>query len=298
MSRKATNENREVVPVKGAQLSHSERVNLSSQKRKHAVVRRNFIIFIVFLLIAAVAGTAISAAFFKVNNIVVKNSDKNINISSYYTKEQIIAASGIQTGKNLITLNTSGIRSGIEKALPYIGSVRIDRKLPDRVEITVTDTSAVYAIETAGGYILLNENAKTLENPAAAIPSGAALVTGVAVKEAQVGSVCTFTQQAKYEKLTKLHELFAKYGVPAISKINLESDTDIRFVCENRITCILGSMTSADSKIRLAAKSIAAENEKSYVSDIVIDLSFEGNAYVRPDRDKSDIISVSEPVTA
>lgn len=298
MSRRSTNENRETLPENSAQLSHSERVKLSSQKRKYAVLRRNFIIFLVFLFIAAAAGTAISAAFFKVNNIVVKNSDKNINISSYYTKEQIIAASGIQTGKNLITLNTSGIRSGIEKVLPYIGSVRIDRKLPDRVEITVTDTSAAYAIETAGGYILLNANAKTLENPASSIPSGAALVTGVSVKEAQVGSTCVFTQQAKYEKLTKLHGLFSKYGVPQITKINLESDTDIRFVCENRITCVLGSMTSADDKIRLAAKSIAAENEKSYVSDIVIDLSFEGNAYVRPDREKSDIIGTSEPVTA
>lgn len=298
MSRKATNENREVLPSEGTQLSHSERVKLSSQKRKHAVVRRNFIIFIIFVFIAAAAGTAISAAFFKVNNIVIKNSDKNVNVSSHYTKEQIIAASGIQTGKNLITLNTSGIRAGIETALPYIGSVRIDRKLPDRVEITVTDTSAAYAVETADGYVLLNENAKTLENPSSSIPSGAALVTGLSVKDAQSGSDCSFNEQSKYEKLTRLHDLFKKYGVTEVTKINLESDTDIRFVCENRITCILGSMTSADEKVRLAAKSIAAENEKSYISDILIDLSFEGNAYVRPDRDKSDILSTSEPVTA
>jgi len=298
MSRRPTNDSRNNQPQESAQLSHSERVNLKARQRKGAIMRRNFIIFMVFLIIAVVAGTVISAMFFKINSITVTGSAKNEAVSSYYTKEQIIEASGIVTGKNLITINTGDIESRIEHALPYIGRVSVKRRLPDKVAITVADTSAVYAVETAGGYILLNEYAKTLENPTWKIPDGAALLTGVEINEADPGETCVFAQPSKYEKLSKLRALFSQYGIESVTKINLESDTNIKFVCSDRITCVIGSMNSADSKIRLAAKTIAEQNSKSFVSDIIIDLSFEGTAYVRPDREGAELIKGNEPVTA
>ena len=265
-------------------------------------MRRNLIIFFVFLIIALIAGIVISAAFFKVNNITVKNAQSNKQASSYYTNDEIINASGFSAGQNLIIADVSGAQKSIETLLPYIGTAKIKRKLPDTIEITVSDTYAKYAVSSTAGYILFNDNAKVLDDSSATIPASAALVTGVTLTQAAKGAQCVFDDADKYDKLMKLGSLFGEYSITDVTKINLESDTDIRFVVSNRITCILGSMTDAQSKLRLASKTIEAENQKSFVSDLIIDLSSQSKAFVRPDRDKSELLetreSLSEPNTA
>ncbi len=297
MNRRALNEDNRQRPSSNAQLSRSEQVKLSSQRRKKAVMRRNFIIFFVFLVIALIAGIIISAAFFKVNNITVKNADKNINISSYYTKDDIIKASGFTVGKNLVIADISGAKKSIETSLPYIGTASIKRKLPDTLEITVKDSDAKYAVPSSGEYVLLNENAKVLDDGANAVPDTAAVVLGVDIKNAQKGEMCVFANTDKSDKLMKLGKLFAHYSINDVTKINLESDTDIKFVVSNRITCILGTMTGADGKMRLASKTIETENQKSFVSDLIIDLSSQSKAFVRPDHDKAELIPTTEPVS-
>ncbi len=302
MNRRASSEDNRQRTQPAAQLSRSEQVKISSQKRKRAVVRRNLIIFFVFLIIALIAGIVISAAFFKVNNITVKNAQSNKQASSYYTNDEIINASGFSVGQNLIIADVSGAQKSIETLLPYIGTAKIKRKLPDTLEITVSDTYAKYAVSSTAGYILFNDNAKVLDDSSATIPASAALVTGVTLTQAAKGAQCVFDDADKYDKLMKLGSLFGEYSITDVTKINLESDTDIRFVVSNRITCILGSMTDAQSKLRLASKTIEAENQKSFVSDLIIDLSSQSKAFVRPDRDKSELLetreSLSEPNTA
>ena len=260
-------------------------------------MRRNLIIFFVFLIIALIAGIVISAAFFKVNNITVKNAQSNKQASSYYTKDEIINASGFTVGQNLIIADVSGAQKSIETVLPYIGTAKIKRKLPDTLEITVSDTYAKYAVSSTAGYILFNENAKVLDDSSPTIPDTAALVTGVTLSQAAKGAQCVFTDADKYDKLMKLGSLFGEYSITDVTKINLESDTDIKFVVSNRITCILGSMTDAQSKLRLASKTIEAENQKSFVSDLIIDLSSQSKAFVRPDRDKSELLETREPLS-
>ncbi len=294
MNRRAGNEDNAKRSASNAQLSRSEQVKLSSQKRKRAVMRRNIIIFIIFFVIALVAGIIISAAFFKVNNITVKNSDKNINISSYYTKDEIISASGFSVGQNLIIADASGAKESIETLLPYIGDAEIKRKLPDTLEITVKDTDARYAVASAAGYILLNRDAKVLDDASATVPSSAAVVLGVGISTAVKGDTCVFSNKEKSDNLLKLGSLFDEYSMTDVTKINLESDTNIKIVVSNRITCVLGSMTGVQGKLRLASKTIETENQKSTDSELIIDLSSESKAFVRPDRDKSELLPAEE----
>ena len=57
---------------------------------------------------------------------------------------------------------------------------------------------------------------------------------------------------------------------------------------------MLGSMTGVQGKLRLASKTIETENQKSTDSELIIDLSSESKAFVRPDRDKSELLPAEE----
>lgn len=107
-------------------------------------------------LLAAVAVVAALTLFFKAENIEV--------IGSYrYSSDEIIEASGVETGDNLILLDRYRISQRIYTALPYITDVRPKPKFPNTLEIEVTETRAVAAIQGGGGFWLISADGKILE---------------------------------------------------------------------------------------------------------------------------------------
>lgn len=88
------------------------------------------------LVAVGVALTMGATVFFRVESVVISGNER-------YTQEEIVAASGIQTGDNLYGLNKVRIDQNIRTSLPYIGDLTINRALPNTIVITVTEWNAV-----------------------------------------------------------------------------------------------------------------------------------------------------------
>ena len=131
------------------------------------------------LLLAAVAVVAALTLFFKVEEIQVSGAGR-------YQAEEIIAASGVKTGDNLILLNRYRIAQRIYTELPYITDVRPKPKFPDTLVIEITETRPVAAIEGGGAWWLVNSGGKVLEAVDAAGAADYLTVTGVQAQEPQV----------------------------------------------------------------------------------------------------------------
>lgn len=102
---------------------------------------------VVAVVLALTLGMAI---FFKVEVINVAGMEK-------YTAWDIREASGIQEGENLLTMNKAKAGGKITTLLPYVDTVKIGIKLPDTVNIEITELTVVYAIEDAeGGWWLMD----------------------------------------------------------------------------------------------------------------------------------------------
>lgn len=82
-----------------------------------------------------------------------------------YTAEALIAASGISVGDKMYELPVDEAELEVEltKRFPYIKSVELKRAIPDRIVITVTEETAVFAAEIYGEYALLSEELRVLE---------------------------------------------------------------------------------------------------------------------------------------
>lgn len=108
--------------------------------------RRGSVGFLYKLLSTLVICGAIVAAltlFFRVDTIVVTGEKR-------YSEQEILDATGIQTGDNLYLMNKNDVASRMVTALPYLKNVRINRKLPDTLLIEVEECSTPLAVVQDG----------------------------------------------------------------------------------------------------------------------------------------------------
>lgn len=195
-------------------------------------------LFKLLCVVAVVVALTVGATvFFRVETVTVTGNQ-------HYTQEEIVAASGIQLGSNLYSLNKVRIDRNLRTSLPYIGNLTINRVLPSTIVITVTEWEAVAqvaapgpeqvavyqeaagesAVSTAQEPWLISMKGKLLE-PAPA-DSNAIKVTGLTPLIPQAGSFIKVpeTEQARLEGLTGLLEaLEARDALSQVSSIRLGS---------------------------------------------------------------------------
>ena len=189
-----------------------------------------------------VALTVGATVFFRVERVSVSGNQR-------YTQEEIIAASGIELGDNLYSLNKVRIGRNIRTTLPYIGELTINRALPSTIVIKVTEWEAVAQlaapspeqvaaaqeelnaqdpdaepIKTAGEPWLISVGGKLLE-PAPA-DSGAIPVSGLTPIAPQAGSLLQVPEgeRTQMNALTSLLRALEEAEMKAdVTAIRLES---------------------------------------------------------------------------
>ena len=91
----------------------------------------------------AVALTMGATGFFQVETVAVTGNSR-------YSQEEIIKATGIQTGDNLFRMNKYQIAHQVLQGLPYVEELTIRRALPSTIVITVKEWDAVARVEAPG----------------------------------------------------------------------------------------------------------------------------------------------------
>ena len=148
------------------------------------------------LICAAIVGALV--LFFKVDTISVSGNDR-------YSREPILAASGVSEGDNLFLLNKYDAAARITEALPYVESVRLSRKLPGTLRIDIVECSDPAGIQQDGHCWLISPEGKLVDSPAEA-PNGCPMVTGLPLTDPQVGSLAAVPEEQSGD-LARLLEL-------------------------------------------------------------------------------------------
>lgn len=239
---------------------------VKKRRRRTRRIRPSFIVFL-FVLIVAVLSSLSLTVWFNIKNIYVEGE-------IIYSAEDVITASGVLKGENLMLLNEKQVAEKITSKLPYIKSVEVDKLYPDSVRIKAVADKEAMCLKTEEAYLIVDEDFKVLRT-ATDIQPDLLLVQGVQFKNAEVGSN---VEVSNYEHRDILDTIFgiSESHQLQITEINIENITDIRFIIENRIVVLLGSKTEADKKIKLAATMLNPETSNSIASDAtgVINLKY------------------------
>ncbi|HIT33833.1 MAG TPA: FtsQ-type POTRA domain-containing protein [Candidatus Faecousia intestinigallinarum] len=143
--------------------------------RKRLLLRLTSVVAVVLALSLGMS------IFFKVSNVTVSGT-------KMYTPWDVREASGIQEGENLISLNKLKAYAKILEELPYVETVRIGIKLPDTVNIEITEREVVYAVrDTSGFFWLMASSGKVVEQVESGEAANHTQILGVTLASPAVG---------------------------------------------------------------------------------------------------------------
>lgn len=269
------------------QLSGNERiVNRTNQRRKKN--KRKKLIFravlcFIFLCIGIIFALTM---FFNISEITVTGD-------TVYSSEDIIEKSGVVIGDNLIFISKKKINEQVSTELPYVGSVKVKRRLPTKLELIVTKTDAVYAVVIDGYYTLLDANGKVLEKGLEYVAENIILLNIGEISSAELGRKICGTSDIYLEKLIDIRNACNDCGIKDITAIDLSEIYDIKLTYQGRIILELGE-TPKDTlykKLSLGKAAIDTQNEENMLYRGTINLTVDGKGYW------SEETSTTEPQT-
>ncbi len=270
-----------------SQLSNNERIINRTNQRRQKIRRKKIIIRaligIVFLFVGIVLALTL---FFNINKIVV-SGDK------IYSDKEIIEASGVNVGDNLIFLSKSALNEEISSELAYVGSAKIKRRLPSTLEIVITKTDAYMAVAKDGYYILLDRNGKVLEKDLEMVGENIILANLGEIKTIEVGEVISLESEKVFAKLNDVFSECENVGIDGITSVNLSDIYNIKIVYQGRITLELGETDKENlsSKLALGKAAIERQNQENNLYRGTINLTVDGKGYW------AEEVSTTEPPT-
>lgn len=239
---------------KTRQQQHAEQ----NKKRKQSKLIRKIIACIALMVgIAAVMVILSLTVLFKIEHITVEGNAR-------YTEEEIMAVLPIGEQDNLFLADTEKASDKLEENLPYIYEATIARKLPSTLQVTITETPTVYAIQTEEtAYTLVDDAFKVLENGVTELPENAITVTDAAVNTTVVGQTIVLSDEKVLGNLKEMTTLIRENQLTEITSISCIDINNNYMVYENRITFKLGTVDHLETKVFTALAAVEKLNESN-----------------------------------
>lgn len=204
---------------------------------------------VLLILVTAVLGVSV---FFRISDIQVKGARK-------YSTQQIISASGIKTGDNLIFVDKNAVAKNITLNLPYLNDIVIEKAIPDRIIITVTESQPIAVVRFNNEWWVIDQKAKVLEKTDDSDAVKKIEVNGITPTSMTIGQTMSVDsgEQTKLKYLINVLGAIQSVNISSpVSTLDVSNIANISFRYSDRFTVILGSGDNADYKIVLLTKII------------------------------------------
>ena len=228
-----------------------------------------------FIIICAALVFAMSV-FFRVSKIEVVGNGR-------YSASEVIESSGIKDGDNLVFLQCDRIEEKLYKKLIYISTAEVSRKLPNKVTIKISESSALAVVETDSGLWLIDKNCRLLGECTAAEAAPYINIIGLCALEPEIGE----TLSAQAEDAPRIKYLKAilsgveSFGVISkVDALDVSNSANAEFRYDGRFTVKLGKNEYIDNKMQIL---LGAVSELGSEETGIIDISEEKRAHFNPD---------------
>lgn len=248
-------------------------------ERRRAILRRRW------LLLAAASVGVLSLMMFLGYKFIFVVRNINVKGEGTYSVETILESSGIHEGVNLYSFRASTVENNITLRCPYIGSVTVDRQIPNKMTITVKEDKPVYYAVIFGEYKLLSENLRVLDVAPSKddLPEGLIKLKLPAVSYSVSGRVVKFADPKRERSVRSVLGIAAQSGIrDKLTMIDLRDQFNMSMVCDAKQKLMVGSETDLEYKLKIAEKILENEmfaSEGKYKIDFTVD----GKTGVVPD---------------
>lgn len=204
---------------------------------------------------------------------------KQINTSGNkkITSEELINLSKIQLEENIFKIRTNQIKKNVNQNA-YIDTVKINRKLPNTIEIEIIERIPTYMISFANAYVYINNQGYFLEVCKEKID--VPLITGFSTLEEDIheGNRLCIEDLQKLDQVLQIMKVAESNNIASlVTKVNISDKQDYVLELKSEKKTIHVGDTSNLSTKMLYVKSILEQN-KNIEGEILVntDLSNKG----------------------
>ncbi len=195
-------------------------------------------------VVVVVAAIFVMSLFFRVEDIRVVGN-------THYTAEEIIRAVDIEEGDNLFFFDRFAAVGRAFSKLPYIESVTVERSLPNRVVVTVEETTALAYLELGDEKWTLDHNCKVLGKAAAGEAETLIAVVGMHPGTLMIGEIME-TEDGSTETVEYLAEILdqieARGMADLVTRVDFSKPNSPEFDYGGRFTVVLGRRDQVERK--------------------------------------------------
>lgn len=191
------------------------------------------------------------------NTVLFNCSSIEVEGNSRYTAEQIIAPTGLETGQNLLHINSGDAEKRILAALNYIDMAKVSKVFPTKIKITVKEAEKWFLVSQDGVTAAVSRMGRIVE---LGTESGLPTVVGYEAVELVPGATLASNENGKTALPSELLEKAEHYGITGITRIDLTDRFDIMIDCGDNITLQLGGIADIDSKLAVGAEVLEYED--------------------------------------
>ncbi len=211
----------------------------NKKAKKRARVKKGFIAFLLIFILCATLVTLSLTVFFKTEQVTVSGN-------TIYESNEILETAGIKTGTNMFLVFDSAVKKQLLAKHPFIGSVKLKRTLPDKIEIKITEATEYYCYEYAGQFFTASKDNRVLAKYSSA-PAGLVNVSANSLTNLSVGKIVEFTNEEEKNYLIKLLSTLSDYKLE-VTSVDVTDMLAIEVIVSDRIVVNFGGQTELEGK--------------------------------------------------
>ena len=217
---------------------------------------------LLIMLGVTVAVILILVIFFRVRYVEVEGNH-------YYSAEEISSICGVEEGDNLLTLSRGEIAGNIMAQRYYVKNVRVSRKLPNTIKLTIEEYPVTYVVkDTQGNNYLITADGKAVEIVDDKEARNHISIEGLNIQPTVLGEMVSLAQEEGVDvgKLSTMIRLLKALEdaelARLVSSVNIPTSRNITLWYTDRFEVALGSVERIDYKLEYLK--IAVSRQKDY----------------------------------
>lgn len=277
-------------PTEANLRSPARREGRKKRRLTRAAVRRRRAIrrLTALALLLCVIGVGVYLTvtmLFKINTLEVAVDGEVVQEVGGYSSAEILQALGVHAEENIFSFDPAEKAAALEKQFPLLENIQVERDYPNTVVVRTNAATAVYAMQTSGGWLSLSAGLKILDKDSAQPdliilcggepvsttpgtqlefetgPSGPS--SGSAASDSAASSEAGPPTDKRLESLNTLLTALDSSELGAdVTRIEFEDPEQMAFLYQGRISVLLGTLNELDYKLRLAKYVLLNEDGK------------------------------------
>ncbi|MDL2215799.1 FtsQ-type POTRA domain-containing protein [Ruminococcaceae bacterium OttesenSCG-928-N02] len=178
-------------------------------------------------------------------------TEYRITGETQYSLEQMVQAFGHAEGENIFRFRIADAEQAMSRALPYLESIKVRRRLPGTVVFIVEPATECYFALLEDTGVVLSQSMRVLRLCDQA-PPGLCVITGIGGAGYELGMPLQYEQSASGQTLIALTQAIAAAGLERVTAIDISDALRLSITYDARVLVNFGTISELEYKVVLA----------------------------------------------